>query len=64
MAFVIVLRDSIICRPPWLLRNKRLDLGTIQENLAPDPEYTEPSFLDESRDRLPRDVAETCRFGL
>jgi hypothetical protein len=34
--------------PSWLLRYEVLNFRTVQQNLAADPEYPEPSFLDES----------------
>ena len=64
MSLLIASRDSLICRSSWLLGYKCFYLGSIQENLAGNLEYLEPSFLDESGDGLPRNAADTRGFGL
>jgi hypothetical protein len=61
---LIAARDSLICRSSWLLGYKGFYLSAIQKNLAGDPKYLEPSFLDESRDGLPRNAADASGVGL
>lgn len=64
MSFLMVSSESLICGSSWLLWYKGLDFGALQKNLIPDPEYLQPSFLDESRDCLTRNPTNTAGFRL
>lgn len=64
MSLRIVTSGSLICRSPWLLRYKGLDLGAFQKHLARDLEYPESSFLDESGNGLPGYAANASGFRL
>jgi hypothetical protein len=48
MSFRIVSSESFIRGSSWLFRNEGLDFGSVQKNFTGDPEYLQPSFLDES----------------
>ena len=64
ISFLIVSNGSLIRGSTRLLRYKGFDIGAVQQNLAPNPQYLEPSFLDESRDGLPGNAANARRFRL
>src|SRR5580658_2723385 len=63
-SLLIAASDSLICWSTWLLGCEGFNLGSVQEHLARDLEYPEPSFLNESGNGLPRHSANTSRFRL